>query len=217
MFDKFPSLTMLLVAVGTPSMLSAETLDFSALTKDGKMVVPHAAAVATANAVNFKYNVYAIGTNTIVKATAVQTMPLPKTPAALCGGNFTRSDDDQDVKIFGTRAGYVYTTKSNSVDCNGPTSGYKEDYRSYFYSANIATGASCVYAIRMKTTPAGTVYTNNVSMVSANEIPSQNGDAIKEVLITVWSPVVLGSLGSAIINPNTCAEIKLNTYPLGVL
>jgi hypothetical protein len=142
-------------------------------------------------------------------------MVLPKDETTLCGTTIYWNDDDEEVQFFGTRAGYVYMARANYVECEGPT-GYKEDHRSYFYSANITTGASCAYAARMKPTPTATTYTTNVQLISANEIASQNGDAIKEVMLTMWTPVSI-YLGSVIIDPATCTELKSNSYSMGTL
>ena len=91
--------------------------DWPALTKDGKMVVPYAAAGTTAGTINFRYNVFTLGTNTLLKATTPRLMTLPKDETALCGATIYDSDDDQTIVFFGTRAGYVYTVKANYVDC----------------------------------------------------------------------------------------------------
>lgn len=179
------------------------------------MVVPYAAAGTTAGTINFKYNVYTLGTNTLLKATTPRLMTLPKDAITLCGTPVSWEGDESSEDFFGTRPGYVYTAKANYVECSGPT-GYKEDHRSYFYSANISTGASCKYAARMKPTPTATTYTTNVQLISANEIASQNGDAIKDVMMTMWTPAST-YLGSVIIDPATCTELKSNTYSVGTL
>jgi hypothetical protein len=142
-------------------------------------------------------------------------MTLPKDAITLCGTPVSWEGDESSEDFFGTRPGYVYTAKANYVECSGPT-GYKEDHRSYFYSANISTGASCKYAARMKPTPTATTYTTNVQLISANEIASQNGDAIKDVMMTMWTPAST-YLGSVIIDPATCTELKSNTYSVGTL
>lgn len=212
------SIVMLLSgALCAPSILSAGALeDWPALTKDGKMVVPYAVAGTTAGTINFKYNVYTLGTNTLLKATTPRLMTLPKDATALCGTPiYWTGDGDGQINFFGTRAGYVYTAKADNVECEDST-GYKEDHRSYFYSANISTGASCVYAARMKPTPTATTYTTNVQLISANEIASQNGDAIKDVMLIMGTPVST-YLGSVIIDPATCTELKSNTYSTGTL
>lgn len=216
MSKKLSVVMLLSGALCASSILSAETLeDWPALTKDGKMVIPYAAAGTTPGTINFKYNVFTIGTNTLLKATTPRLMTLPKDATALCGTPIYWSDDDDSINFFGTRAGYVYTAKADYVECEGST-GFEENARSYFYAANISTGASCVYAVRMKTAPTATTYTTNVQVGSANEIADQNGDAIKDVMMTMWSPVS-AYIGNVIIDPATCKELKSNTYSVGTL
>jgi hypothetical protein len=147
----------------------------------------------------FRFNVYQGGTTTLIRQTTAKALYYPAIPCTSPSQNSLYVDQSMNnfVGLAPSRESLIINLSVSCFDQTDQTQ--KQAYRTYVYSADLATGAAWIFGINQE----------GVSLFTANI-----GGNDRLVLVTS-TPVVGGENAIVrVFDPSTGATVTANSYPV---